>query len=119
MVFSMSAAVACREEAEGGTPDLVPLKCIPESEAVRLRRAMQKAMTTYVGINRTDEGLAKAAKIQAELTDEYEKKSAAPFARYPRESRHILEAAKHVIDGAIARKQNVGLHFNVDQSGSA
>jgi L-aspartate oxidase len=119
MVFSMSAANACRDEAEGGTPDLVPLKCIPESEAVRLRRAMQKAMTTYVGINRTDEGLAKAAKIQAELTDEYEKKSAAPFARYPRESRHILEAAKHVIDGAIARKQNVGLHFNVDQSGSA
>jgi len=114
MVFSMAAAKACIDEPEGGATEISPLRCIPESEAVRIRRAMQKAMTTYVAINRTNEGLQKAAQIQRQLIAEYERKPSAPFARYPRESRHILEAAKYVIDGAIARRQNVGLHFNLD-----
>jgi len=75
---------------------------------------MQKAMTTHVAINRTDEGLKKAAQIQKQLLAEYDRKPLAPFARYPQESRHILEAAKYVIDGALARRANIGLHFNLD-----
>jgi len=114
MVFSMAAAKACVDEPEGGQAEVSPLRCIPESESVRLRRAMQKAMTTHVAINRTDEGLKKAAQVQHQLLAEYDRKPLAPFARYPQESRHILEAAKYVIDGALARRSNIGLHFNLD-----
>ncbi len=114
MVFSDAAARAVQNEphrklGEGEAPP-----CIHETEAIRLRRALQKMMTQHVGIVRNFEGLRAAEKMIAETLHQYHRLPTAPFARYPVESRNVMLAAQHVVRGALLRDRNVGLHFNED-----
>jgi len=115
MVFSMSAADACRDEPPvvGAEPAANP-HCIAEAEAVRIRRAAQRLMTEHVGIVRNFEGLHKAEKALAESMHQVHALPQAPFARYPMETRNLLVAAQFVVAGALTRDRNVGLHFNED-----
>lgn len=115
LVFSSSAA----KVAPGGHPKAVSdngdePKSIAESESIRIRRAMQKTMTSDVGIVRSNAGLAQAKDQTERLRADYEEHPAAPFSTHPLETRNLLIAAQAVVDQAMARKENVGLHFNED-----
>lgn len=99
----------------GGQISCPDYHCIGEAESIHLRRALQKVMTERVGIVRTDGGLASAKRRVADLLKEYSRAAAAPFSRHPLETQNLLIAAQHVIQGAIDRKVNVGLHYNSDQ----
>lgn len=116
IVFSTAAAAACPSEpalAGSGVP-VSKVKCISEAESIRIRRSLQKAMTTHVGIVRTNEGLAKAERTLNSLTKDFDNLPSAPFSTYSLETRNLLVAAGFVVRGARARKENVGLHFNSD-----
>jgi L-aspartate oxidase len=117
LVFARSAA--CADEHEG--PPLtkaitIPAaKCIPEEESVRIRRTLQKTMTDNVGIVRSTAGLKQARNVVKKLLKEYDQdEPEAPFSTHPLETHNLLVAATYVIDGALARKENVGLHYNID-----
>lgn len=117
MVFSMSAADAVRYEPslpEHLDTTAHAVHCIAETDAVRIRRALQKLMMQQVGIVRTFEWLREADRGVANLIHQYDSLPSAPRARYPLETRNLLLAAQHVIRGALRRDRNVGLHFNAD-----
>jgi L-aspartate oxidase len=73
-------------------------------------------MTRDAGIVRNDKGLKKALASIQNLHDEYQALPDAPFTSYPLETDNLLIAARYVIEGALARRQNLGLHFNEDLS---
>jgi L-aspartate oxidase len=115
MVFSMSAAEAAKDEPEpAGDAQWSTGHAIAEAEAIRIRHRLQRTMTQKVGIVRSFAGLREAETTVEELIEEYEALPAAPFSSYPLETRNLLAAARHVVQGALARDRNVGLHFNVD-----
>lgn len=115
LVFAVAAA-----ESALGSPEVsffAPVeepKSISEATSIRIRTALRHAMTQFVGIVRTDEGLEEAHTVITGLLAEYAKAPAAPFSAHPNETRNLLIAAKHVIEGAQRRRENVGLHFNED-----
>ncbi|MBX3119977.1 MAG: L-aspartate oxidase [Fimbriimonadaceae bacterium] len=117
MVFGRAAAQASFEEPSFTleNPPVVhePLST-PDTEAVQIRRALQRLMTDNVGIVRTNAGLDAAETRLAELMAEYDAKADAPYGMYALETRNLLLAAGHVIRGAISRRENVGLHYNTD-----
>ncbi len=115
LVFSSAAA----RVAQPGIPSASSFagsepKAVSEAESIRIRRAMQKTMTSEVGIVRTNAGLRKAQEQIAKLIEEYDHAPEAPFSVHPLETHNLLLAAKVVVDQAINRKENVGLHFNED-----
>jgi L-aspartate oxidase len=121
VVFASAAANAAKNEEpvlparfESSGP-----KCIAETDAVRLKRDLQHAMTDGVGIVRSNAGLDNALRKVQALFDEYERLPAAPFSQYSLETRNLLVTGVLVIEGAIQRKENVGLHYNVDQVNAA
>ena len=127
IVFAGAAA-----EASAGEPPLAELpladlpltdlpegtgtlpKCVSEADSIRLRNAMRHTMTQNAGIVRTDAGLTLAvAEIGALLAD-YENLPSAPYSQHARETHNLLLCAAEVATGALARRENVGLHFNAD-----
>lgn len=116
MVFSTAAANAVADEPEPGMviENLEQPHCIAESEAIRIRHQLQKVMSEYVGVFRTTAGLFKAAEQIKALMTQYEAANEAGFSAYCLETRNLLIAATTVVDGAINRKENVGLHYNAD-----
>ncbi|MEJ5171332.1 MAG: hypothetical protein WHU10_10120 [Fimbriimonadales bacterium] len=81
---------------------------------MRIRHGVQRTMTDHVGIVRTNAGLAQALQRLEELRADYERQPSAEFSVYAAETPNILETALEVVRAAIARKENVGLHFNRD-----
>ncbi|MFQ3587282.1 MAG: hypothetical protein SNJ76_06420, partial [Fimbriimonadaceae bacterium] len=78
------------------------------------RRTLQRTMTEKVGIVRSNASLKAAAETRVQLLREYEELPEAPYSPYSLETLNLLQAAAYVIEGAINRPDNVGLHFNVD-----
>ncbi|MBX3110952.1 MAG: L-aspartate oxidase [Fimbriimonadaceae bacterium] len=116
MVFSASAAEVVDAEpgpVEVGGEAVMP-HCVQESEAVRIRHAMQHAMSQDVGIFRTDAGLAAIHKRIGKWLREYDRLPSAPYSTYSCEARNLLVVASLVVEAAQSRKENVGLHFNQD-----
>jgi L-aspartate oxidase len=114
MVFSGSAAEST-DDRPGEPIDQPPIpEAIPETAAIRIRRALQRTMTSNLGIVRTNHGMAQAQEVLHGLIRDYEASSKVPFSPYSLEARNLLFAASQVQVAAIARKQNVGLHFNAD-----
>ncbi|MCC7102894.1 MAG: L-aspartate oxidase [Fimbriimonadaceae bacterium] len=116
LVFAKAAASALSGES---VPEIKPTgpgnrHSILEADALRIRRSLEKTMTEHVGIVRHNRGLAQASARVAELTKEYNDLPEAPPDVYAIEAENLLIAAKTVIDGAIARQVNVGLHYNAD-----
>jgi L-aspartate oxidase len=118
MVFSISAAEQAQSEpAPQSEPALgISPKCVTESEAVRIRHEVQRTMSLHCGVFRTNKGLAEAHEAVVRLEKDYEGAPEAAFSAYALETRNVLIAARHVVEGAIQRSQNVGLHFNADLS---
>jgi L-aspartate oxidase len=118
LVFAASAADATknvRAVAEESSVSSTGYQCISESESIHLRQTLRKTMTERVGIVRSDGGLSSAKKRLADLIKKFGEAAPAPFSRHPLETHNLLIAAQHVVQGAIDRKVNVGLHYNVDQ----
>lgn len=117
LVFAAAAAEASKgtkSDVADKEVDCTAQRCIPEAESIHLRRTLQKTMTERVGIVRSNNGLASAKRRVTELLKDYQNLGEAPFSRHPLETHNLLVAAKHVVQGAIDRKENVGLHYNVD-----
>ncbi|MFN3682726.1 MAG: L-aspartate oxidase [Fimbriimonadaceae bacterium] len=116
LVFGRAGAAAAAEEEpyKGPAPEPAPVRCVPEAQAVRIRHGVQRTMTDHVGIVRTNAGLAQALGRLEELRADYERQPAAEFSVYAAETPNILETALEVVRAAIARKENVGLHYNKD-----
>ena len=116
LVFARAAAAASVKEsaapAEFQTGKRI--HSIPEEESVRIRRTLQKTMTDQVGIVRTNAGLNNAKKKVENLIHEYHETSNAPYSQHPLETYNLLLTAQCVVRDALARKFNVGLHYNVD-----
>jgi L-aspartate oxidase len=116
LVFARAAA----RKALGDRPALPdkaeaqPTFAIAEVEAIRIRRTLQRSMTQHVAIVRNNAGLQAADKAVTELRADFEQHPEAPFSSYSIELANLLVAAKFVVSGAIARKENVGLHYNED-----
>jgi L-aspartate oxidase len=119
LVFAAAAAEKSKDSRAPTTEadiSCTDYKCVSEAESIHLRRALQKVMTERVGIVRSDNGLASARRRVGELLRDFERAQDAPFSRHPLETHNLLIAAQRVVQGAIDRKQNVGLHFNIDQA---
>ena len=116
LVFAKSAAedAISRPFVSTESPVTKPRHCIKEAESVRIRRALQRAMTSGAGIVRTNSGLAETWHAIHQLQSEYDSLPPAPFSTHPLETQNLLTAAEFVVDGAINRLENVGLHFNSD-----
>jgi L-aspartate oxidase len=116
IVFAKSASEnALKTQAEvKDTVEGRKRKSILESDAVRIRRGLQHAMTRGAGIVRNNKGLQETLAAIDQLSAEYHALPDAPFAIYPLETENLLIAARNVVNGAINRRENVGLHFNED-----
>jgi L-aspartate oxidase len=116
LVFADAAANASKGESlpsSAGVASL-PIHCITEAESIRLRRALQRSMTANLGIVRTFNGLREANETISSLLDEYRSLPESPYSQHPLETHNLLLAAQSVVHGAVARTQNVGLHYNSD-----
>ncbi len=116
LVFAVAAAEHSKDDESPSGADGVAttVKSIPEAESVRIRRSLQRAMTSYVGIVRNNEGLNLARRSIEDLIRDYDSVSASPISAHPLETHNLLIAAREVVSGAIERTVNVGLHFNED-----
>ncbi len=115
LVFATAAAEAAKEEGPvEASPTATATKCISEAESIRLRTSLRHAMTQHAGIVRNFAGLRDAQASIDGLLSEFAKLPNAPFSSHPCETRNLILAASHVVRGALARKENVGLHFNED-----
>jgi L-aspartate oxidase len=117
LVFSYEAAEIAQSEPEGrqGKVEYCS-RCHPiaEADSIRIRRSLGRLLTQRVGIVRTFEGLEIARSGVQDLLAEYESLPEAPFSIHPIETHNLLVAASYVVEGALNRKENVGLHFNAD-----
>ena len=114
IVFAESAA----RESEIRTIDRYAIaraaRSVPEADAVRLRHKLQRTMTQNVGIVRTFACLREQRETVASILDEMDALPEAPFSAYTLEARNLAVASRHVVEGALERDRNVGLHFNAD-----
>lgn len=94
--------------------EVTPSQTIPEADAIRIRHRLQSLMTRYAGVFRSTAGLQTAAREIESLRQEYESLRGAPFSAYAHEAYNLLVAAGYVVEQALARKENIGLHFNAD-----
>jgi len=115
VVFSQAAAKdALKSPIEPADGSAAEPASIVEAEAVRIRHALQNSMTQRVAVMRSNEGLRQADETITTLLTAYESAPRAPFSQYSLETRNLLLGARKVVEGARARKANVGLHYNVD-----
>ncbi len=116
LVFASSAAFASKDDVAvpGKGTGARQAKPIGEAESVRIRRALGRSMTENVGIVRTFDSLSKTDQVITHLMNEYDALPKAPYSQHPIETWNLLIAAQYVVHGALARKENVGLHYNAD-----
>ncbi len=114
IVFAESAAAASEKGDDDRYEVAREARSVPEADAIRLRRKLQRTMMANVGIVRTFAGLREQREAVASILEEYDALPLAPYSAYTLEARNLAVAARHVVDGALARDRNVGLHFNAD-----
>ncbi len=120
LVFATAAgAASANDPAPTSVPEPAQPRCVPEAESIRIRRALQRAMTEDVGIVRSNQGLQDASRIVGGLLREWDAAVDAPFSTHPLETHNLLLTGKSVVDAALARRVNVGLHYNRDLNGAA
>lgn len=123
LVFAASAA----KHIHGVMAGKPPAESVPEWDDSRVDRAreevlllhnwdeIRRVMWNYVGIVRSDERLKRAKcridLLKAEIQDYYSRHR---VNRNFIELRHLIVVAELIVDGAMRRKQSVGLHYNID-----
>jgi L-aspartate oxidase len=79
------------------------------------RRELQSLMSAYVGIVRSDDRLNRAIERVRMLLSETENLyNRSPLSVELCELRNMVLLASRIIDAALQRRENVGLHFNID-----
>ena len=96
IIFAGSAADASDSRNASATQETHISSAIPEAEAIRIRRALQRSMTANLGIVRTDKGMDQTIETISTLIDDYEGSSKVPFSPYSLETRNLLTAAQQV-----------------------
>lgn len=116
IVFSSAAAQTASRATSPSlpSPEAEPTRCLPEHEAIRIRHALQRNMSNHAGIFRTTKGLQSMKKSLEDWTNEAASLQTAEFSAYAREATNMIAAARCVVEGALARAENIGLHFNAD-----
>ncbi len=116
LVFAVAAADASKNDQFAAISIVAsdPVHCISEAESIRLRRALQRTMTANVGIVRSLDGLRDTLGVVNGIIEEYDSLPSSPYSQHPLETRNLLIAARSVVEGALHRKSNIGLHFNQD-----
>ncbi len=116
LVFAVAAAEASKNDQFAAISIVAsdPVHCISEAESIRLRRALQRTMTANVGIVRSLDGLRDTLGVVNGIIEEYDSLPSSPYSQHPLETRNLLIAARSVVEGALHRKANIGLHFNQD-----
>lgn len=116
IVFAKAASEAAVNEPPISVDSVTArkVKCTAESHSIRLRTRLQHQMTKEVGIVRSNAGLIETVKAINEMLTEYDTLPDAPFSPHPIETRNLLLAARYVAAQAVARKENIGLHYNID-----
>lgn len=118
LVFSRSAAAACRTEPH--LPDQLnptpssSAASIAEAEAVRIRKSLQRTMTKHAGIVRKTRDMQRALQQVRDLMEQYARSPEAPFSAYSMETRNLIKAGELVLEGSLARDASVGLYYNPD-----
>ena len=123
LVFAKTAAEHIKEDAETSSKDyqIVPWdesKVTNSDEEVVIQHnwhELRLFMWDYVGIVRTNKRLARAKRrvelLQTEIDEYY---SNFKVSNNLLELRNLVQVAQLIIDCAIARKESVGLHYNLD-----
>ncbi|MFM9008145.1 MAG: L-aspartate oxidase [Bacteroidota bacterium] len=91
--------------------------CTPREQILisQTRRELQSLMSAYVGIVRSDDRLNRANERVRMLLSETEKLySRSPLSVELCELRNMVLLADRIITAALNRRENVGLHFNID-----
>ncbi|MDR3689928.1 MAG: L-aspartate oxidase [Fimbriimonas sp.] len=116
LVFADAAAFASKNASFANVIAFQddPYHCISEAESIRIRRSLQRAMTAGVGIVRSSDGLRNTLGVVNGLVEEYDSLPFSPYSQHPLETRNLLIAARSVVESALRRTSNVGLHFNQD-----
>ncbi|MBI1334762.1 MAG: L-aspartate oxidase [Armatimonadetes bacterium] len=116
MVFAKAASESAVNSTMEIASDLptIPVKCISEADSIRIRTTLQHQMMKGAGIVRTTEGLQQTLSVVADLMQEYDACHEAPFSAHPLETKSLLIASRYVAEQALARKTNIGLHYNLD-----
>jgi L-aspartate oxidase len=115
LVFARSAA---QDAAAAGVSEIAlddrPISAIPEAQSIHIRRSLQKVMTDRVAVVRTTAGLKEAKAVIETLIADYTRQPRTAYSQHPFETLNLLQAAQCVVSGALARKENIGLHYNLD-----
>jgi L-aspartate oxidase len=121
IVFARAAANCCQSEpeVEDLKLDESEFSCPVESEAMRIRHALQRAMSAHCGIFRTDKGLEQAEQIIETLSTDLRRAPVGSFSPYAAETASLLATARLIVQGAKERKENVGLHYNQDREATS
>jgi L-aspartate oxidase len=117
MVFSISAAKAVRAEPELPAqipPASEPPLCLTESEAIAVRHALQRMMSSRCGVFRTSAGLQEAETAWRRLMIRADNGASAPYSAYAWECQAMLATAGEIIADSLRQTENVGLFYNVD-----
>jgi L-aspartate oxidase len=115
VVFAWSAAAHSAEierKKAVGTPTDRTIPIVARSQVDGINRRLGRTMWENVGIVRRTRGLAVAADDISEMIDEIEPSS--EFFVRGAEVANLLECGRQIVAAAIARKSNVGLHYNAD-----
>lgn len=120
IVFSTSASKHAPDEPpltiSESDLDLTQPECIAENDAIRIRHAVQRTMSAQVGIFRTTKGLEEARAILDGFKTEFDELPKSRFSAYASEAKNILDVSALVVQAALDRKENIGLHYNADFS---
>lgn len=116
LVFSRAAAaktVAARAPSALQV-ESNPVESVTEADSIHIRRALRKNCTDNAGITRSNRGLQEGMRVNRALIEQYSASARAPFSQHALETHNLLVAAGKLFAGALERRENVGLHYNVD-----
>jgi len=121
LVFSFAAAEHASLHAgniEGGEFVKQNVPPVPRDTVPIIVKRLRNLMWEKAGIVRSNHGLREAADTIREMIETVRKRQPLeryePFDKKSSEAANMLECARLIVHAAISRKENIGLHYNID-----